>query len=449
MTQRPHLLFLVSFAAVVVLGGGFAKFRFEKLKRSALQKSNPLLDARLLERFPRAWVRPEIRTPRKAKESELSWGYSFRNPYERSGIAIDLKDSVSVFTSLFPGYSKEKLSVRDWSAYYTGGLTGTIWSDVLTGYESAGVSVLHPWPGCLVWFENQGADVVYFGTSHTERSVVPALLSSALPNRPKTLNCARHSLTLEGNLALVEKMKRTGKRVSWAVLGLSYWQFHLTSPHLEKLARDQEKALQESLGNQHSSFQIDLHSKLSDYFRLPGWDRLFPPQLKQWATFRNTMSHQPVKRVREKVARVIEVERPASELTVRKVPYTNPVWDGADDSTCKGDRYQIQVEKLVHSLNGFSDNLLIYVPPTTPLYEELVPPCLVKKTKAWIAAIDSKVVIVKDWRDWGLNYEHFVVATQEKGSIGLLDPSHVNYEGARVITQTLARAITTSQRHYP
>ncbi len=404
--------FLISAAVLVCVVNIMERVRYE----AEVTRVAAFLPSRLIDR--------EAFRPSLARHKTLFWlGLD-------KGVSMDLLASRQAFESVFPGYEDTRSDAHFWREYMGRDFMGGVYSPMLSSRESFSVAV--SWQGGIELFRRFGGDVVIFGSSETQ-ALIPARLQRRLDaalrgdgKGTKILELAVGSMNLDAILLSAQRMADTGRRARLAILGYSVWYAGRTQA-TQAMQRGRRKLHDRA----HSI--VGVTARLTGFTRKPQWDHLFPV---------TSGEDDPAELIGHKADRLFRknmLEDPeALAARARGMrPYFN-LMEGLDEKACGMSVASAELDESLAALFRLADEVVIYVPPTTPLQTDYAPACFVPAIKSMLRGKAGKrvQVVIDDWRTYGLDWADYVKPASRPGW-AVIDANHVNYFGGVKVTDFL------------
>lgn len=347
---------------------------------------------------------------------------------DRQRVALRVLEDPELFDSVFPGYGESRLDGAFWGRYFRGQFDQTTYSPVLMRLTPT--VVLHTsWLGSLDLFRRYGADVMVFGLSETFMGLPAGMLRDELYGagaQVKVLQCARGHI-FPDTLAWVSRAYADGgRRASLAVWGYS---LSYTRP------RPDHKQIDDGIRSLYRRWRAERFLGGSWLgWRAPEvpWGLFFGPALQERLD--------EGKSVPLLVPEGIRGDPRALEGLLRR-DYLPRYAVDAREEDCGLREAPAQLDATLAQLLRFSDKVLIFMPPLTPLTTGQAPPCLLPAIRRMLESRAGPRVVVEtgDWGSYGLDFADYVFS--DGPGRWSVDPFHVNDGGARKITAALAGVI--------
>ena len=136
----------------------------------------------------------------------------------------------------------------------------------------------------------------------------------------------------------------------------------------------------------------------------------------------------------------------------RKAVLIRPYYNGFDGLTpkdCGLEGVSQRVDAVLSDLLSFSDQVLIFIPPTTPLQSGNAPACYIPAVSRLLRSKAGPRIVVEtgDWHSYGMSWRDYLRPSNRSG-YSWLDMIHANYFGAVKITGRIAKLVRR-QRPFP
>jgi hypothetical protein len=402
-------------------------------------------DPGLLARFPAEWHDPSARAPAEADRRREFW--LAENDWRQGGVALRLLQNPALLESFFPGYGEAASDSGLWDIYFRDDTTG--WSPVRSlqpEFSSAGEYAIRARLfGAMELFARHGADVIVLGSSKTFCAVIPGLLAEAVrgvagPN-PKVLMIGKDAFFVPGFTRAAEALApRIRRKARLAIVTVSWHDWGDETGELQERFEAFAKGADPS-----PSARSQLRSLLDwrawvgiDLFRhvgadgsprvwLDGSSFVFPDTDlgRGLAVFPRTTGSDPavVGTVSERAIQVGLAYGPPQEKFMFSV-----------------ERSRAEIGKKIASARRLADRILLFFPPEHPGSARAYPsgylPAFRKMLRSWSAP--DVTVAEEDWLSYGLTpLDHVHAGWSPR--LAYWQSDHVNYAGARKVTEKLGR----------
>jgi hypothetical protein len=388
-------------------------------------------------------------TARQAKADQLFW----LGNVEGAGAAIDLLRNANLFNQLFPGYGRALFQDNAlWRDYFQLEFGPDSFLGDETDLSQQGFRVAYSWTGCFEIYQKYGADVLVLGSSETYKALVPSQIADDLvpvfSEKPKVLFCVTHGMPVSVAKTTVDELLRlSAARPRLIIWGYSFWMAYRHSQTLagyeNELAAEYTRYHKfENVGGSSrilQSIREILHYRLADFFPVASWDRVMSFSL---AKARAALSRS-AQRNREgiEVPRVVagaDKSTLDSYLTGHLKPYYDLV-NGISESDCSVGAAQAEVASTMDGLRKLSQNVFIYMPPTTHHHRATVPGCFIPAVTDMLKRVSENKgasFLEASPEDYGLDNRDFLYSTLD-ADVFYFDVNHANFDGGRKITSKL------------
>lgn len=382
----------------------------------------------------------------------LRWSESKKNrqlwataTFDETGISLRAFENEKLFHSLYPGYPLQEFQTKIVPQYFSKSFDQRAWIAPLAKQTPYGAVTYRPSTACVSIFKNFGADILIFGDSTTMRALELSMLSQQLsPSSPaRVLSCATGGMLPETMQLIASDLSRTSHRVKWVVVDINRLPGYPQTPgYLQEIKRQAALFLEEGQLSTNSWIEWMERARAKSLFPSVTWDVLFPANLQKLLSAR-----EGVKMIQQPVVRPDEIVVPTSvdgtslaqwakSQERRTGPAKEPILP------CPTQNFSEQIDSLVGALTEFSENILLWIGPTTPLYHYKFGSCSPKEIQTVLESrARGKVqALTVGWKTYDLNYQDFLFerSTLPKTRI---DIAHVNFEGAKKITQQIVQKL--------
>lgn len=373
-------------------------------------------------------IEPALASPADAKAHRRFWlGFYGALVCGRGGFALNQVE----LDRIFPGYEdvlpKDAAGEEVWGPYFARVFNLETWHE-LDSRASGGLSL--SWQGNADLFARYGADIILIGSSQVYRSLIPSALSDALPGKPRTLLLSASGLLPENARYMAAKLAPSGRKARAAVLGYTPVMANVFHP-------DRASKVKAVKNSWHvSSWRTPL--ELRELLPAPSWKNVFPVTLQDLdPAAQGGPSTLP--RFKTKDERELAAAGEAFALSPNN-PYFKD-YAGVPARDCADPRVAEDLRATIASLLTLADQVVVFVPPATPIIAKAYP-CFDRELRRAVKAAEApNVSVVADEAGaYGLGYGDFLYETAQDG-VFVVDPIHTNYAGARKVTARLARVL--------
>ncbi len=384
----------------------------------------------------------------EAKRGKRFWATNYLGVLGKDGsmgMALDALDDAGIFSEFYPGYESARGDGALWRSYFARDFDFDVFTPTLNREKTVPMGIYLSWLGCLDLHRRHGADIVYMGSSETFRDIVPARIAMGLngggrglKDGVKVLPCATGAMTIREAQFTAEHLRGEGRRPRWILWGFSFWSVY-TKYLTDSARRDAMNRLAFE-----SSFE------LSRIFPRVTWDVLFPMSYKALLEARNNARQRYVSEsgpaaLGEYVVPTALANDPAAvdAIAAGYKPHQGALSEiGPGD--CELGAVGKTVDAAIASMLVAADNLLIYIPPTTPLHYAAAPSCLLPAVRSLLLKRRSPrvQVLVDDWKAYGLDYSDYLYASMNPRYLRI-DENHTSYKGALKVSDRITAVIKT------
>jgi hypothetical protein len=184
---------------------------------------------------------------------------------------------------------------------------------------------------------------------------------------------------------------------------------------------------------------------LSDLVPTPDWSALFPLDIGNIAG----LLERPVPSKRPPFTPSEAASPAIVDKAMDAVPGSFPDFANLTLADCNLTETERDLTETVRSLQTLADQVVVYIPPATPLYSVPGPAwaCFSGELARVVQRVADRTrafAVTDDWRTHGVDWSDFLY-TWTKSSEVLVDPIHTNYEGAQRATVGLAHLVLSDR----
>ena len=347
---------------------------------------------------------------------------------------------------MFPGYEDWRNVEIFWKRYFARAFN--IDTYVYTNSRAPGeipipLSVAHSWQGNVDLFATASADVIIVGSSQTFRLILPQDFATLLGPRlldksdPKVLIMAGPDLLTETVRFMITNMPKIKAKAKFAVFGYT--------PKMAFLRRLDRTSLSRQAQAEWRSEWLPPWPSLSDLIPLPTWRDLIGPSITAFRL--RTAHHDLLEKPGKNSSHYVSAALTDNPILLRQLADTITPdfidFRTATDSDCNMQETKLDFERTIHSLKTIADNLIVYFPPATPLFDGSLPHCFrpaMTQMVHEVSAREGVTAITEGWHGYGLDWEDYVTPTDQPG-IYQIDAIHTNPLGSKKATKGLADLI--------
>lgn len=398
------------------------------------------LDIELAKKIPREWIEASTTNWDQSKGNEVLWVTA---TFDETGVPIQAFRDKRLFSSLYPGYDLESFRSQILPTYFAKGFNQRAWIAPLSPVTPYGALTYRPSTACVPIFQNFGADILIFGDSSTMRAMDLSTLAHHLsPNSPlKILSCATGGILPETTTLIAKALKKPNGITKWTIVDLNRLPGYPESPDYQQEVKRQVKVLETEALPSISILGWLERNRASSLFPTLSWDALFSLNLQAFLTSRHAPADLATSPIRpdELVVAADAVSREAIENWAREQEARlSNHW--AKSRPCPLKSFSGQLDTLIESLLEVSENVLLWMGPTTPLYHSKFGSCTRDEI---VATLESKAnirvhTLTLDWKHYGLNYNDFLCERSLPPKTRI-DIAHVNFQGALKVTDQISK----------
>lgn len=395
-----------------------------------------------------------INSPLQAKSHHTLWAdFLGARHCGKDGFGFDILNDRRLFSEVFPGYEKDLFDNKNmymffWRTYFSRVFNFDTWPSYQPFTNSLRVSA--SWQGNADIFKNHGADIITVGSSQTFRQIIPQELSKHLQNfwhekyghDPKILMLTVSNMQMDTIDFLARKLSPSQEKAKLAILGYTPKMAFLNSPDLDQANKSRQREWQDD--------RFRTHFELKDYVPYSDWKAVFPIDLFDIkAALRPGANGLPS-------FTSDELKNNADSFMEESLAHYKPApgtvffneFESFTSNDCQVEPLVKDLQKTVQSLLKISEQVFLYIPPSSPIAKLGYQNCFDESIKIAMQTLSSDQVIVStvDWGHYNLNHSDYLWPNANP-QMHTYDPIHTNFDGAQKVTKVLAKLIADPSAH--